>query len=834
MQITLIRWLLVSEWRAHPVRLILALCAIALGIALGFGIHLINAAAFSEFSSAARSLSGSADLHIRAKTALFPESVYLTLANMPEVAVASPVIEVEAIVPNKTSTLKILGIDSLQAANITPDLLALPDEQHPFAGLMADTIFLSPTAMQWLKVKIGDDVFLRSSTQSVHLRVAGVLQYARSGQRLAVMDIASAQWHFGKVGQLSRVDIKLVPGVAVDSWTNNALTQLGSTMLAVSPSDQEQRTATLSRAYRVNLNVLAMVALFTGAFLVFSTQALSVLRRRAQFALCRVIGMTQQQLMSQILLEGCVIGVLGSLLGLALGTVMASAALSLLGGDLGGGYFPGVQPQLRFDGTAACLFLLGGVIVALLGSLAPAIEATRAHPAASLKAGGEDQALLSLNKPWLALLSIALGALLTQAPPIANLPLAAYLSIVLLLIGSIGLMPQLTAHVFKRVSRPWRGVISGLALTRLANAPSQASIALSGVLVSFSLMVAMAIMVSSFRISVDTWLQQLLSADMYVRTVSGGEQSVLQENEQEKIAHLHHVSRSEKTRHISLLLDSSKPAIAVIARSLNQQSIESSLPLIEPALEHVQHPIWVSEAMVDLYSWQKGQVVQLPFLGQLHAFTVAGVWRDYARQTGSIQMRLDDYQSITGDKTINDMSLWIAPSGNADEVRKQIQALPFSAALEIAEPGEIHQISMKIFDRSFAITYILEAVAIIIGLFGVAASFAAQTLARAKEFGMLRHLGVTRQQILLLLASEGALLTSMAIFIGFFLGLVISLILIFIVNPQSFHWTMQLHLPWNLLIATATILFLSAALTALVSGRFAVSGNAIRAVKEDW
>jgi putative ABC transport system permease protein len=197
-------------------------------------------------------------------------------------------------------------------------------------------------------------------------------------------------------------------------------------------------------------------------------------------------------------------------------------------------------------------------------------------------------------------------------------------------------------------------------------------------------------------------------------------------------------------------------------------------------------------------------------------------------------MRLDDYQNLTGDKTINDMSLWIASSSNATEVRKQLQALSFSTALEFAEPGEIQQISMKIFDRSFAITYVLEAVAIIIGLFGVAASFSSQTLARAKEFGMLRHLGVTRQQILFLLAGEGALLTSMAILVGSLLGLCISLILIFIVNPQSFHWTMQLHIPWNLLLTTASILFISAALTALISGRFAISGSALRAVKEDW
>ncbi|TDI78716.1 MAG: ABC transporter permease, partial [Betaproteobacteria bacterium] len=137
-------------------------------------------------------------------------------------------------------------------------------------------------------------------------------------------------------------------------------------------------------------------------------------------------------------------------------------------------------------------------------------------------------------------------------------------------------------------------------------------------------------------------------------------------------------------------------------------------------------------------------------------------------------------------------------------------------------------------DRSFKITYLLEAVAIIIGLLGVAASFSAQTLARTKEFGILRHIGVTRRQILSMQAVEGGLLTGLGIVLGFVLGWCISLILVFIVNPQSFHWTMQLNLPWKGLIAVALVLLVSAALTALVSGRHAVSGNAIRAIREDW
>lgn len=834
MNASLLRWLSQGEWRAHPVRAMVALAAIALGVALGYGIHLINSAAFNEFSAAARSLSGSADLQVRAQTTNFDETRYPQLALMPQIAVASPVLEFDAPVEDQRSNLKVIGMDSLQAASISPDLLGVPEANRPFDGLMADSVFLSPAALQWLQLKNGDTLHLRSGTQAVNLRVAGTLLRARAGQRLAVMDIASAQWRFGKLGLLSRIDIKLVDGVNRSAFRQALSQQLGSGMIITEGADQEQRTANMSRAYRVNLNVLAMVALFTGAFLVFSTQALSVLRRRPQFALLRVLGVTRRQLLWQVLFEGTLLGVAGSLAGLALGTLLASVALSAFGGDLGGGYFPGVQPVLSFSPLAALAFFGGGTVVAMLGSLSPALEAAHAQVAPALKAGSEDLALAPLATPWPALSAILLGALLTQMPPVADLPLFGYLAIVLLLVGSIALMPRLAGNMFSYMGRRWRGVTVGLILARLANAPNQASIALSGVLASFALMVAMAIMVASFRESVDDWLQQLLSADLYVRMANGGDNSVLTPDEQARIARVTGVARAEKTRFLPLQLDPALPSVTLIARSMNSEPAERVLPLVGESMAGLVRPVWVSEAMVDLYGWQPRQQVMLPLAGKLHPFTVAGVWRDYARQSGSIQIRLQDYQALSGDFTINDMALWHARSTDINSIRQQLQALPFAQALEFAEPSEIRAHSLKIFDRSFSVTYLLEGVAIIIGLFGIAATFSAQTLARAREFGMLRHVGVTRRQILMLLAGEGALLAAMAIAVGFVLGWCISLILVFIVNPQSFHWTMQLHMPWGLLATVATVLLVSASLTALVSGRLAVAGSAVRAVREDW
>lgn len=831
---SLLGWLLLGEWRAHPGRALVALAAIAIGVALGFGIHLVNSAAFNEFSAAARSLSGSADLQARARTAFFDEALYPRIASLPEVDVASPVLELDLPLPGQRGSLKLLGIDGFRAAEIAPDLLGVPPDDNPFASLMADSVFLSPAAMEGLPLKAGDTLRLLNGTREVRLRVAGSLVRARAGQRLAVMDIGSAQWQFGRLGQLSRIDLKLVPGTNLPAFRARLEQAFGDSITLAEAGDQDRRTATMSRAYRVNLNVLALVALFTGAFLVFSTQALSVLRRRPQFALLRTLGVTRGQLLRQVLVEGMLLGVAGSALGIALGYGLAVAALSLFGGDLGGGYFPGVQPSVAFSPLAALVFFIAGAGVALLGSLSPALEAARAKPAAALKAGGEDLALAPLATPWPALLAVALGAAFTQLPAVHGLPLFGYLAIVLLLLGSIALMPRTAALLFSALASRWRGTTGALVLARLANAPNQAAIALGGVLASFSLMVAMAIMVASFRVSVDDWLQHLLSADMYVRVANGSEAGRLTTAEQQAIAALPAVARTEQTRWLQLALDPARPTVALIARSANAEQPERALPLVGESLKDVASPVWVSEAMVDLYGWTPGRQVMLPLAGRQHAFTVAGVWRDYARQTGAIQMRLADYRRITGDLDVNDLSLWVARGSSVEALRAQLQALPFAAALEFAEPGEIRAISLKIFDRSFAITYLLEGVAILIGLFGVAATFSAQVLSRAKEFGMLRHVGVTRRQILALLAGEGALLAGLAIVAGFALGWCISLILVFIVNPQSFHWTMQMHMPWGLLATVAAVLLVSASVTALVSGRMAVAGSAVRAVREDW
>jgi putative ABC transport system permease protein len=845
------RWLLLGEWRAHPVRALMAIAAIAVGISLGFAIHLINAAAFNEFSAAVKGLSGLADVQVRSTESFFDEAIYPALAQRDGVVVASPVLEFDASVPGQRTALKIIGTDAFRASYISPELVGTPTDNNINDTLADDALFLSAAAQQWLQPQ-ANAVTLQVGTSQIKLRVAGSLPAARAGQRIAVMDIGAAQWRFAKLGQLSRIDLKLRDGVNREAFKAQLEKDLQARypgrFRVNQPNDDEQNNSneSMSRAYRVNLTVLALVALFTGAFLVFSTQALSVIRRRSQFALLRVLGMDRHRLLRQILLEGLCLGIAGSAIGIAAGYGLAAAALHFMGADLGAGFFSGVRPQVQFTPVAAAVYFALGVAVALLGCAAPALDAARAKPAIALKSGSEEAAMSRLSRAWPSLACIALAALLSQAPPIFELPLFGYVSIALLLVGAIGLMPRLAAIVFRFAHQRWNAATAGkpdasavmtLTLSRLANASSQAGIALGGVLSSFSLMVAMAIMVASFRVSLDDWLLHILPADIYVSTASGATTAGLRPQEQAAVAALPGVATADFLTTRSVALAPGRPPVTLMARTVDAANPGRTLAIVGatqlPAAGGPP-PVWVSEAMVDLYGMKVGQRIELPLAGAPRAFLVAGVWRDYARPTGTIQMRLSDYRAITGEQEASGVALTLKPGSRPEDTIKALKQLPFAAALTASEPSEIRAMSMKIFDRSFAITYLLEAIAIVIGLFGVAATFSAQTLARAKEFGMLRHVGVTRRQVLSILAIEGGSLTALGIVTGFALGWVISLILVFVVNPQSFHWTMQLHMPWPLLATVAGLLLAAAALTALLAGRQALSGGPIRAVREDW
>ena len=806
--------------------------AIVLGVALGMAVQAVHEAALSEFGRGLRAMAGEADLQVLGPRGGFDENVYALLASRPEVAEASPLLELQVKRAGSEERLQLLGIDLFALARVTPVLLPKPaSTADRLSPLAEDSVFLSRAAQNALGLKPGDVIEFQAGTQKRPYKIAGEIPGVAKNRQLAVMDIAAVQSHFGKLGQLSRIDLKLAESVTPEAARQSLQAILPAGVLIEAPEAAADQAGNLSRAYRVNLTMLAAIALLTGCFLVFSAQALSVVRRRSEFAFLRALGLARRSLFFWLLAEGAMVGLAGGVFGVILGSGLAWGALALLGGDLGAGYFSGLQPTLQFQPQVMLIYVALGLLAGIAGAWLPAHEAATVSPAQALKAGDEAALLGGRGHPWLGFSLLLASLVACTIPAQDGLPVGGYLAVACLLAGGVLLLPALAAGVARLL--PDRGPLPArLARARLGAAPGHAVVAAAGVMTSVALAAAMAIMVASFRDSVDQWLYQLLPADLYLRAGQVQSSGYLDETLQTRISSINGVDRSNFTRHDNLRLAAGKSPVALIARPISPNG--SDLPLVGPVRLGEQPAIWISEAMLDIYGWQIGEQVTLPFAGKLVELNIAGVWRDYSRQTGAIMINLEDYRRLTGDRLINDAAIYLAPGADADQVAAALSAMAGPGVLEIARPGEIRALSLRIFDRTFAVTYLLEAVAITIGLAGVAASFAALAAARRREFGMLRHLGLTRRQIGWMLAQEGALAAGVGVLAGLLVGSAIGLVLIEVVNRQSFHWSMDLHIPWLSLALFASGLIALAALAAVLAGRQAMRQDAVLAVREDW
>jgi len=802
-------------------RAALSVLGIALGVALGYGVHLVNRAAVGELAASVRELAGEADLEVRGGRGGFAESLYPQIARLPGIALAAPRLELDAGIAGAERTIRVIGVDVLRESGLHPQ------QESRAALLQPDKVFLSPAAAH---LAAGDKLRLRVGQKTVELEVAGIVQMKGIA---AIADIATVQWRLDRLGELNRLDLRLARGADREDVRRRIAALLPPGVFVSSIDSLEEASGYPSRAYRVNLNVLAMVALFTGGFLVFSAQALEVARRRGEHALLRVLGLKRSEVSRLVLLEAAALGSAGALAGIGLGFALAVAAARTIGVDLGTGTFSGVLPQVDFSVPAALVYFLCGVIVAVLGAVLPALDAAGRPPARALKAG-DDQSMFERVAPaWPGLALIAAGAGLAQLGPVRGLPLFGYAAIACLLIGSIALMPWVSEHVFELLKFvKTKNVWFLLAVSQLRGAPGQSAVSLAAIVASFSLMAAMAVMVASFRQSVDGWLDTVLPAELYLRTPAG-DTGYLEPGLEERVRALPQVARADFLRSERIALDPSRPAVALVARD----RVAKSFPAVGKTYERrAGDPpaVWVSEAVFDLFSFSPGQNFDLPINGKNQKLVISGVFRDYARQHGAIFIDRADFIALTGDRRASDAALWLSPGTSVAQAMEAIRALPGGAQLEMAQPGEIRRLSLRIFDRSFAITYAMEAVAMLVGLFGLSSSLGAIVLARRRELGVLRHLGVTRGQIAAMLAAEGGLLAALGAAAGLAAGGAISLILVHVVNRQSFNWSMEMHPPFAFLsLLTITLITLAVA-TAILSGREAMGMDPVRAVREDW
>lgn len=821
---------------ANGMRMALTLACIALGVALAGAVHTVHSSALAEIDRAARALSGAADLEVRGPRNGFDDALFATIASRPEVAAASPIVEVDAALADGSGTIRVLGIDPFRAIRLQPAFVAnaLATGSGESASLLdARAAWMSPAAIARLGLRVGDKLRLLAGSRVREYRLAGSLGGFGAGSDLAVVDIAAAQMDFARLGRLSRIDLRLKAGVDETRFRDALALSLPPGVVVSRAASISERAAAITRAYRVNLDALALVALGTGAFLVFSTLALQAARRRQEFALLRALGLTRRGLYALLAMEGAIIGAIGAVLGTLIGIAGSRALLARSGADLGAGYFEGHGGAFAPDALGLAGIALLGIAMSVAGALWVARAVGRLEVAQALRDRAIDLPQADEFGGWAAALLVLAAIPLLFLPSLGGLPIAGYLAIALLLAASVAAVSPLCRRILARFAPT--SPVSSLALAQVRHLPGHLAASVAGIVVSASLCVAMAIMVHSFRVSLEDWLAGVLNADLYVRPAGGGDSGFFTLDEQRRLAALPGVAALEPLRFDRLALGAKDAPVTLIARPIHERILAGFLtePPGLPA-RGAETPVWISEAARDLQGWKAGDRIALPIAGRAVDVRVAGVLRDYARTWGSVLIELEDYRRLTGDASANELHFILARGADAKRARQAIAAaLPEAPGLWFEEAAELRRESLAIFDRSFAVTYALEAIAILIGLAGVTSSFAALAWSRRREFGVLRFLGLTRREVLAMLALEGAAAGALGAAIGLVCGAAISMVLVQVVNRQSFHWSLEMHWPWGPLAALFAGVVATCAIGARVSGSLAVRHEAVLAVKDD-
>ena len=826
-------WLVWGAIRQQWGRWLASLLMVAIGMAMAVAIHLVNHSALQSFSRAIELVNGQSSLQLVASQETFSEDYFarvLDEASDLGIESASPVLEIG------TDRVRIVALDLFRAARVTPSLLPQTAEGGRDALFQIDSVFLSPKAMAALAVSEGDSITLTSMGRTVSLVVRGSVPQAL-GESVAVMDLGSAQWQFGRLGQLSRIDLRVREDLRVE-FLQSRLLQGQWPLMLVQKSDREQRMSNVSRAYRVNLTVLALVALVTGGFLISLSVALAVRRQQQLVALLLSLGAPLAWVQRIFLSVGVCVGLVGGALGAMAGVLLAAAMLHFVGADLGGGYFRAGSADLQLD-----LLTMGAFmgLAGFMGWVAAWLSLRRtdwSRPAQQLRSSS-DESLGRDAKPLLVfgIALLALAGLFALLPAWGVISFGGYMAMATLLVAAVATAPWLVANFSIAGNR--------LARWRLRQASSSSAALISGVVAAVALAVAMMVMVSSFRSSVGQWLEQVLPADLYSHQASAAQVERLSADSIEGLARLDSVLRVEAARHQRVLLNPALPPVVLIAKPIEGLDLAAdsaariALPLVGEARlvgDSSLPVVFASEAMRDLYGWATGSVQTLPLGGQAaQRVWVAGIFRDYGRQHGSVVMNLTNYQAITGDRAISSISIWRQPGHSAAVLRTELTAFNDGLGeIQWVESEAIREMSLRIFDRSFAITYALELVAILIALLTVAIGFSAQLMLREREFGLLSQMGQSRGQRSMTIVWELGGLVLLGGVWGSLMGMLMSQVLIHKVNPESFHWTMQTDWPWGQMSLLLLSLVAISVLVAMAMANRIDERRLIQSLRADW
>ena len=821
-----------SLWLAHwlawrPLtrdygRSVVTILGVALGVAVALAIGLANEGVLTAFRNSLDHVAGRTQLEVSAGEPGLDETLLPVIAGSPGVASAAPVLQAVMSVPGETAgTLLVLGVDILGDAAFRDYRGPTPDLAEPLRLLTdPDAILLSARYARAHDLAVGGRLRLNTPTGVAAFTVRGLLAdegVARTmdGQ-VAVLDIAAAQVHFGKLGRLDRVDVLLQPDADPERVAAILRDRLPAGTDVERPEARNAQVEQMLGSFQLNLFVLSLIALFVGAFLVYNTMTVSVVRQRRQLGILRTLGMSRVGILLVVVGEGAAIGILGSLFGAALGVLLAQRTLQAVSLTVSSLYAFIVPEALATPPATILRAVLSGFFVAVTASLAPALDAARVPPREDLA----PVAMERRHRPSLLavvgilLLLVALG--LARLGPVGGRPLFGYAAALALLLGAILLCPILL-RTFQRslvaVLRGSRLTVARLAAGNLGRALRRNSVTVAAMAVGLSMLVSVSTMIASFRQTVEVWIEQTIRADLYVsrtgRLVKGAD-ARLPADLLSRVRSVPDVMEADGFRGLRVR-DEQGAQFIVGAGDFDVMARRGRLPFRRGDSARIlrdaraRDEVIVSETFAERYHLAEGDEVRLRPPGGEARFRIAGVYYDYTTEGGLVVMDRRLFQRLWSDSWLNSIVLYLAPGADPATVREAVRTATAREDLVMFSSRDLRRRILDIFDQTFAITYALQAIALVVASLGVFTTLGASVLERTREIGILRSLGVNRVGIARTVLAEAGLLGLVANVVGALAGLALSLILIHVINKQSFGWTIQFVFPGRLIVEYAAL-----------------------------
>jgi putative ABC transport system permease protein len=835
----------------EPVRAILTVLAVTLGVAVVLAIDLAGTAATGSFRASMETLAGDNDLEIVASGGV-PETVVGTIATLPYSFRISPRIEDSAVAFDTNQTLPLIGLDLVAEASADRSATNSASNLTTTIGPSSEDAvqFLQRTDSIWvgasLGKKTGDRLSLLINDQVREFTVRGAYPDSNGNESAIVMDLATAQRTLNRFGRVDRILLKAPDTPTLEEWQQRLRAALPSGIEVRAQGTGTNENRRMLAAFRWNLRLLSYIALVVGAFLIYNTISVSVVRRRPETGIVRALGASRGAVLVAFIGEAGFFGLAGAALGLPVSRVMASGAVKLMAATVESLYVSSRPGTIELSVSSVVLAFAIGVGVAIISAYSPAREASLVSPVEAM-ARGRREYMTRVHKSrdlWLALALGILAAAASRVPAIEGKPVFGYLAAVLLVVASALAIPAFTDAILSQSSR-WLGKILGvealLASQSLSASLRRTSVLVGALSTAIAMMTSVGIMVGSFRETVVIWMNDRLPADLYLRPAGApapDRYPTVSLELADKISKLPGIAGVDRLRAYEITCDGMPATLAAVdlsALRLDHKSNVFSGRSTEQVLSEIRgaNAVLASEPFTYKHHVRAGDTITFSLGAARPFFRIADVYYDYGSERGTILMDRQTLLRYLPDPAPSSLAIYVAPNVPTGTVRDEIMQASAGYRVMVASNRELRAEAIRIFDRTFAITYALEAVAVIVAVMGIAGALLALVIDRRRELGLLRFLGAAAGQVRKQILVEAGLLGLLANFAGLALGFALSLVLIYVINKQSFGWTIRFHWPMAVLLGAIAVVYVATVLAGLYPAQVAVRLNPLEAVHEE-